>query len=305
MIKQLFDYYSHRFDPENFTLVMTILVKNEADIIEKNIRTHSKLGIDAFVIMDNNSTDGTLEILKQLKNEFEITIIEEKGLYQQAKFMTKLAKSAKEIYNADWIINNDADEFWLPQNGYKNLKEALKFKGSSLTAHRYNMLLTTEDKNYYDSIYRVENPVYYRDEILKNSDTVSIILSKSSPKVIINPNGLIKVKSGNHRAKHLMNLKDNYKRYDKIERFPNITVFHFQIRSYEQFEKQIVNRKMLLESGKNIAMGNHYRRWVEIYNNGKLKEEFETNILFSQEKIDVLSRYGIVVKDESVREFLQ
>ena len=187
MIKQLFDYYSHRFDPENFTLVMTILVKNEADIIEKNIRTHSKLGIDAFVIMDNSSTDGTLEILKQLKNEFEITIIEEKGLYQQAKFMTKLAKSAKEIYNADWIINNDADEFWLPQNGYKSLKEALKFKGSSLTAHRYNMLLTTEDKNYYDSIYRVENPVYYRDEILKNSDTVSIILSKSSPKVIINP----------------------------------------------------------------------------------------------------------------------
>ena len=29
-------------------------------------------------------------------------------------FLQILAKKAKKIYNPDWIINNDADEFWVP-----------------------------------------------------------------------------------------------------------------------------------------------------------------------------------------------
>ncbi len=37
---------------------MTILVKNEADIIEANLELITKFGVDHFVIMDNNSTDG-------------------------------------------------------------------------------------------------------------------------------------------------------------------------------------------------------------------------------------------------------
>ena len=76
-------------------LTMIILVKNEEDIIEKNIRFHAKKGVDNFVIMDNNSTDSTREILEELKKEFELTIIEEKGIYSQSKWMTKLAHIAK------------------------------------------------------------------------------------------------------------------------------------------------------------------------------------------------------------------
>jgi len=60
----MLDYFLHRFDKSNFCLVMTILVKDEADIIEANIRTHASLGVDAFVVMDNNSTDGTCKTTK-------------------------------------------------------------------------------------------------------------------------------------------------------------------------------------------------------------------------------------------------
>ncbi|HFU76545.1 MAG TPA: glycosyltransferase family 2 protein, partial [Arcobacter sp.] len=62
----MLDYFTHSFNPNDFTLVMTILVKNEADIIETTIKTHAKLGVDAFVVTDNNSSDGTREILSQL-----------------------------------------------------------------------------------------------------------------------------------------------------------------------------------------------------------------------------------------------
>jgi cellulose synthase/poly-beta-1,6-N-acetylglucosamine synthase-like glycosyltransferase len=87
----MLDYFFHKFDTNNFRLVMTILVRDEADIIEANIRTHASLGVDAFVIMDNGSIDGTREILSKLVKEFEIIVIDEKGDYNQAKWMKQLA----------------------------------------------------------------------------------------------------------------------------------------------------------------------------------------------------------------------
>ena len=94
----MIDYFFHKVDPKNVKISMVLMVKNEEDIIEENIRFHAKMGVDNFVIMDNNSDDLTLEIIKNLAKEFEITIIEEKGIYAQSKWMTKLAKIAKKKY---------------------------------------------------------------------------------------------------------------------------------------------------------------------------------------------------------------
>ena len=91
----MIDYFFHKINPKNIKISMVMMVKNEEDIIEENIRFHAAIGVDNFVIMDNNSDDLTLEIIKNLAKEFEITIIEEKGVYAQSKWMTKLAKIAK------------------------------------------------------------------------------------------------------------------------------------------------------------------------------------------------------------------
>jgi hypothetical protein len=276
------------------------LVKDEADIIEANIKTHASLGVDGFVVMDNNSTDGTRDILVRLQKEFEIVIVDEKGEYNQAKWMRELAYIAKKKLGADWVINNDADEFWLPTNEL-NLKENLAFKGSVLTVDRYNMLLCKEG-DFFDSLYYVRNPIFYSKERQQNSDRLSIILTKIGPKTIINPHGLIYLRGGNHKALHIANMRDYLKSgYDKIKRFKDIEVFHYPIRSFAQFEKNIKNRKKLLESSKKVSMGPHYRRWVEIYNRGELREEFEKNILFHQKEIEVLEKYDIVRRDESIK----
>lgn len=293
----MLDYFFHKFDKHNFRLVMTILVKDESDIIEANIRTHARLGVDAFVVMDNNSSDGTSEILKKLQHEFEIIVIEEKGLYNQAKWMMRLAHIAKKELKADWVISNDADEFWIPQNEL-SLKENLAFKGSVLTSQRYNMLLHEGIKHWSESCYRVENPIYYAKEKQLNSEKLSIVLTKIGPKTIINPHGLLWLRGGNHKALHIANLKDYFSSgYDKIKRFNDISVFHYPIRSYEQFERNIKNRKNLLESGEKVSMGPHYKRWVKIYNDGKLREEFKNNIVFSKNDIEVFEKYDIVKLD--------
>jgi len=279
---------------------MTILVRDEADIIEANIRTHASLGVDAFVIMDNGSIDGTREILSKLVKEFEIIVIDEKGDYNQAKWMKQLAMIAKNRLKADWVINNDADEFWLPKNDL-NLKENLAFKGSVLTVDRYNMILERE-KHFFDTSYLVENPIFYSKEKQLTSEKLSIILTKIGPKTIINPYGLIYLRGGNHKALHIRNMRDYLRSgYDKIKRFKDIEVFHYPIRSYTQFEQNIKNRKRLLESSKKVSMGPHYRRWVQLYNEGKLLDEFKNSIVFNQKDIDTLLKYDIIKYTKSVK----
>lgn len=301
----MLDYYIHRFDKKNFRLVMTILVKNEADIIAANIKTHAALGVDAFVVMDNDSDDGTREILAELQKSYEIMIIDEKGDYKQARWMRRLARTAKRNMGADWVINNDADEFWLPQND-KNLKENLSFKGSVLTVQRYNMVpdeKSIRPGHFFESDYYVKNPIFYKKTKELTNEKQSIILGKIGPKTIVNPHGLVYLRGGNHKALHIGNLRDYFRSgYDKIKRFEAIEVFHYSIRNYAQFEKNILNRKRLLESGKKVSMGPHYRRWTRLYNEGRLEEEFYNNILFTQPVLDVLAKYDIVSSEKPIAE---
>jgi hypothetical protein len=187
-------------------LAMAILVKNEIDIIELNIRFHAHLGVHHFIVMDNGSTDGTLECLKKLQQEFHIVIVENPtGVYQQSKWMTQLAKQARDQFNASHVIPNDADEFWLPE-GDKSLPEQIDPNSSIQTIHRYNRLLTAQqiqnDEPFWKTEYFIKSPILYSGHTQIHCDEISMQLVKISPKVIVKPKGLIKIKGGNHRAKH-------------------------------------------------------------------------------------------------------
>ncbi|WP_457564443.1 glycosyltransferase family 2 protein [Caminibacter sp.] len=278
----MIDYFFHKVEKPKISMV--ILVKNEEDVIAKNIEFHAKIGVDSFVIMDNNSDDATPEILKELSQKYEMTIIHEKGPYAQSKFMTRLNKIAKQKYNPDWIINNDADEFWVPLKG-ENLKEVLNFKGSVLQVPRSNMLLYEGLDNFLESEMRVVN------QILKREDEINIMLGKIGRKVIINPHGYIKTNSGNHSAEHIA--------FWQKKEFRDIHIYHYPIRSYAQFEKTIKNRAKLLKIG--AKMGAHYKKWAKIYEEGRLKEEFE-KMVFSKDDLNCLQKFNIVKHDTRAKE---
>jgi len=281
----MIDYFFHKLKtPVNISMV--ILVKNEEDIIEKNIRFHSAIGVDNFVVMDNNSDDNTRDILDKLSKEFEITIIDEKSPYSQSKFMTKLNRIAKQKYNPDWIINNDADEFWIPQTN-KSLKDILNFKGGVLQIQRSNMVLYDGLENWWESEYRVANQILSREDY----ENTNIVLGRAGRKVIINPHGYYKTNSGNHSAEHIA--------FWKKQELKDIHIYHYPIRSYEQFEKSIANRAKLLKVG--AKMGSQYKKWAKLYEEGKLKQEFE-KMVFNEEKLKCLQEVNIIKKDTKARE---
>ena len=88
------------------------LVRNEVDIIEVNLRHHFATGIDEAIVIDNGSTDGTLEVIAELAEELPIQLSSEVGHIYQGERVTRLARFAAG-QGADWVLPIDADELWV------------------------------------------------------------------------------------------------------------------------------------------------------------------------------------------------
>ena len=50
-------------------LFMTLLVKNEEGMLEENLQFHKAMGVDGFIITDNNSTQTQLRTLSVNTNK--------------------------------------------------------------------------------------------------------------------------------------------------------------------------------------------------------------------------------------------
>ncbi|HUF01273.1 MAG TPA: glycosyltransferase family 2 protein [Gaiellaceae bacterium] len=100
------------------TLVMTLLARDEADVIESWLTFHLNAGADLVVATDNRSEDGTTEILERYAREGHVHLIHEPGEdLRQHEWVTRMARLAATDFGADWVINSDADEFWWPRGG--------------------------------------------------------------------------------------------------------------------------------------------------------------------------------------------
>jgi len=114
-------------------LVMTLLVRDEADILEANLDFHLSQGVDFVIATDNNSEDETPTILERYARRGLVHVLRETGDdYSQRAWVTRMARLAAADFGADWVINNDADELWWPKIG--TLKDALALVPSSFGA---------------------------------------------------------------------------------------------------------------------------------------------------------------------------
>ena len=88
------------------------MVKNESDVIETFVR-HNVRFVDAMLIIDNGSTDGTRAILASLTREGLPVVVydDPRPGYVQSERMTALYGEALRYFAPDGLLMLDADEF--------------------------------------------------------------------------------------------------------------------------------------------------------------------------------------------------
>ncbi len=105
-------------------------VKDEIHIIEKTLNHYRKIGCNAFVIVDNMSTDGTFEYLSQQQDVTLYTTNEPfksitSSLSSKQRWMTILLNK---YGKGKWCIGFDADELFIyPKFEYQTLKDTINY----------------------------------------------------------------------------------------------------------------------------------------------------------------------------------
>lgn len=284
----------------NIRLFMTLVVKDEEQIIEKNIRFHKAMGVDGFIVLNHDSTDNTANILEKLQKEGIVKeIINKSGsVHQHRIWVNELIKIAKKKYKADWVINADADEFFYSKD-WDLKKSIVRFDANSILLDSTFFYPANDEENFLYSSYFIKKPLNKEMlEILNKKysfDNQDSPLSKFTkvwcPKVIHKTKGFIKIEDGNHSVK--MHFQREIPSSD-------IVLYHYYIKNYKEFEKKISKwRKVKTREG-----FSYLSSLYAMYDEGNLKSDYYDKY-YGAEMFNILREEGVVVKDTSVVEFLE
>ncbi len=264
-------------------LVMTLLVRDEEDIIKENIEFHLNQGVDFIIATDNKSVDSTKEILMEYKTHGVLRYIHEgEDNYSQSKWVTRMAHMAHNKYGADWVINSDADEFWYPAGS--NLKEVF-----SQVPPEYNMLKAQRS----DFIVPSEIPPdkkFFQYMIYRKKISLSTIGKPLPLKVAHRGSDSIVVHQGNHKVSKIpmQNIIKN-----------RIEILHFPVRTYGQFENKIVKGGAAYARNTEVPQYTG-KTWRELYKSfladGNLMD-FYTNSIYDSDRLQSEIMNGNVIKD--------
>ena len=233
-------------------LVMTLLVRDESDIIRDNLNYHLSRGVDFFVITDNRSIDGTREIVEEYERQGVAEVIDEpEDNYKQAEWVTRMARLAYTKHKADWVINSDADEFWWPH--HENLKTSLETIPEEFGALEAAVLHFHPRNGEGPAVQRMVIRNRFRDKLK--------VCHRGIPNV--------RVGYGNHSVEE-----------PDLTIFPDrwlLTVFHFPRRTYQQYEHKVKNGGRALLNNDDIQQSLWNARYKD-WEAGKLYDYWKKNL---------------------------
>lgn len=260
--------------PKTTKLVMTLLVRDEADIVERNICFHLSRGVDHIIAMDNNSIDNTARILHKYAKLGVLTYLPQKNnTYEQSKWVSQMARLAVSKHKATHLFHCDADEFWFPDTG--NLKDNLPSGNQVFYIPVANYLPITYS-HILSPRHMVANPISCVAQI-NQALSYRFLLYRYPPK-IITTDIFTEIIQGNH---------DVASSEVKTAVYPtSILIHHFPIRSYSQFRRKVQNggHSYLHHPNQDPEIGWQWKEWYRLFQAGLLWNVYKSICLTGHER---------------------
>jgi hypothetical protein len=269
-------------------LVMTLLVRDEADIVDAQLAFHLGAGVDFVIATDNLSEDGTTEILERYAAEGVLHLIRESGDdLRQTEWVTRMARLAATEFGADWVVNADADEFWWPHAG--SLKETLAAVPARYGVVRgawRNFVPRPDDARFFAErmTVRLCTPSFHPHPLSTHSKSAH----RAAPDV--------RVGRGNHEAfaQGLVALRGWYP----------IEILHFPVRSLAHCVRKYVTQFVALEKNAEKGIPGHMAEAYDAYRAGRL-EEFYAPLVVGDDELERGVADGTLTVDTRLRDALR
>ncbi|WP_138733977.1 glycosyltransferase family 2 protein [Modestobacter excelsi] len=132
---------------EGAHLVTAVMVKNEAHRLPALLRHYRGLGVEHFIVIDNESTDGLTELLGRCE---DVSIYRAQGSFASARYGIDWLNTVLSRHcSGKWVVHVDADEFlvfdsdlpdlpavcsWLEDSGRQSLQALMVDMYSGKTA---------------------------------------------------------------------------------------------------------------------------------------------------------------------------
>jgi tetrahydromethanopterin S-methyltransferase subunit G len=272
------------------TLVMTLLARDEIDVIDSWLAFHLNAGADLVIATDNRSRDGTTEVLEEYARSGHVHLVHEPGEdLRQDEWVTRMARMAATEYGADWVINSDADEFWWPRGA--SLAEVL-----DAVPPRYGTV---------GGFLRVFSPrpgdEHFAERMTVRFSALAPIndpasLYKPIRKIVHRGHPQIRLTRGNHA------LVDSP--FAPLRGWFPIEVFHFPLRSVEQCEHKAELQGVAFDKYVARPPTAYHANMYEALQSGRIGEYYES-LVVTDDELERGATEGRLVVDTRLRDALR
>jgi hypothetical protein len=271
-------------------LVMTLLARDEADVVEQWLAFHLNAGADLVVATDNRSQDGTTDVLERYARDGHVHLIHEsaEGL-RQDEWVTRMARLAATDFGADWVINSDADEFWWPRgSSLRDVLTAVPPRYGTVGAFLRMFVPRPGDEDPF------ERMTVRFSALAPINDPAS--LYKPIRKVIHRAHPEIRVTRGNHA------LIDSP--FAPLRGWYPVEVFHFPLRSLEQTTHKAELQGTAFEQHIARPPTAYHANMFEALRSGRI-HEYYSSLVVGDDEVERGVAAGRLVVDTRLRDALR
>jgi glycosyltransferase involved in cell wall biosynthesis len=267
-------------------LVMTMVVRDEGDVLDAQLAFHLDQDVDLVLVTDNGSTDGTPEILDRYAREGHVHVLHEPSEeFLQSEWVTRMARLAATDFGADWVLNTDADEFWWPRHGsFKEiLREVPRRFGILRGFQRHFVTRPDDDRHFAERMIVRVRPDGARTERGDPFQGAMAVVHRADPGVAL--------MHGSHdvTSPGLVTLRGWYP----------FEVLHFPLRSLEQSRRKFEHKREALRRG-HAELGLHTLAAIRALEAGRYDDWYASYVVDDAAVADNAVSYVIDTRQRDV-----